>query len=114
KYSDDDEVLLPGGSGIIGPDSHWIAGPVSDKETIVYGDVDLSLIAQEQQAFDVAGHYNRSDIFSLTVDDRPRNQVTWLRGSEVTKTQHIQKFSEVNSVSLCEAENYHEKSNNNP
>lgn len=71
-------VLLPGGSGIIGPDGTWIAGPAGDEETIVYGDMDLSLLAAEFQSFDAAGHYNRPDIFELTVDTRPREQVVWV------------------------------------
>jgi predicted amidohydrolase len=71
--------LLPGGSGIIGPDGAWIAGPVSGREEIVYGEIDLGRIAEEQQALDSAGHYNRPDVFSLTVDERPRRQVSWIR-----------------------------------
>ena len=34
-------------------------------------------IAQEHD-LDVAGHYARTDIFSLTVDRRSRQVVTWL------------------------------------
>jgi nitrilase len=71
--------LLPGGSGIIGPDGSWIAGPVTGKEAIVYGEIDLGRIAEEQQALDAAGHYNRPDVFSLTVDERPKRQVNWVR-----------------------------------
>jgi nitrilase len=70
--------ILPGGSGIIGPDGAWIAGPVSGREEIVYGEVDLGRIAEEHQALDVVGHYNRPDIFQLTVDERPRYPVSWL------------------------------------
>jgi predicted amidohydrolase len=73
------EVILPGGSGIIGPDGQWITGPVSGKEEIIYGDIDLNRIKEEQLAFDSAGHYNRPDIFQLTVDERPKAQINWLR-----------------------------------
>jgi predicted amidohydrolase len=71
-------VLLPGGSGIIGPDASWIAGPAGNEETIVYGEIDVDRIGGEFQALDAAGHYNRPDIFQLTVDTRPRQQVVWL------------------------------------
>ena len=71
--------LLTGGSGIIGPDGSWIAAPVEGREEIIYGEIDLARIAEEQQALDAAGHYNRPDVFSLTVDERPRRQVSWLR-----------------------------------
>jgi len=81
-------VICPGGSGIIGPDSQWIAGPVSMCETIVYGEIDLKRIAEEQQALDVAGHYSRPDVFQLTVDVRPRPQIRWRReGDEGAEAQ---------------------------
>jgi nitrilase len=79
-YSDDPDVLLPGGSGIIGPDGHWLAGPAGDEETIVYADLDLGRLAGEYQALDSAGHYNRPDIFRLTVDTSPRPGVAWRAG----------------------------------
>jgi len=79
--SGDDELLI-GGSGIIGPDGRWLSGPVGGRETIVYAELDMARIAEEQQALDAAGHYNRPDVFSLTVDERPRRQVEWLRGAE--------------------------------
>lgn len=79
--------ILPGGSGIIGPDGSWIAGPVSGGESIVYGEIDLTRIAEEQQALDAAGHYNRPDVFSLAVDERPRHQVEWVRAIEESQTR---------------------------
>lgn len=77
-----DGVLLRGGSGIIGPNGDWIAGPAGPEETIVYAEIDLSKIAEEQQTFDAAGHYNRPDVFQLTVDERPHRHVNWLRVRE--------------------------------
>jgi nitrilase len=79
RLAGDDELLV-GGSGIIGPDGSWVAEPVAGREAIVYGEIDLGRIAEEQQALDAAGHYNRPDVFSLTVDERPRRQVNWVRG----------------------------------
>ena len=78
QIGDDASVLLPGGSGIIGPDASWIAGPAGNEETIVYGDMDLDQIPREFGSLDAAGHYNRPDIFQLTVDARPRRQILWL------------------------------------
>jgi len=74
----DGDQLIPGGSGIIGPDGEWLAGPVFGREEIVTAEIDLDRIAEEQQALDAAGHYNRPDVFRLTVDERPQVQVSWL------------------------------------
>jgi predicted amidohydrolase len=77
-----EDVLLTGGSGVIGPDGQWVAGPVVGRECIVYADLDLEQVAQEQLALDTVGHYSRPDIFTLTVDTRKRPQVTWVDDPE--------------------------------
>lgn len=71
------DEILPGGSGIIGPDGNWVVGPVSGKEEILYGEIDLSRCIEERLLLDSVGHYNRPDVFRLSVDDRPRPQVNW-------------------------------------
>jgi nitrilase len=75
-----DGVLIPGGSSIIGPDGNFVVEPLYGKEAILYGEIDLSRIHREHQAMDTVGHYNRPDIFRVTIDDVPRSQVTWLSG----------------------------------
>jgi nitrilase len=67
-----------------------VAEPVNGKETIIYGEIDLTRIGEEQQALDAAGHYNRPDIFSLTVDERPRPQVSWLRDGDSRATAPVE------------------------
>ena len=52
-----------------------MADSVAGEETIVYGDLDLSRIPEEQAALDVVGHYNRPDVFSFAVDERPHKAV---------------------------------------
>ncbi|MDP9384437.1 MAG: carbon-nitrogen hydrolase family protein [Actinomycetota bacterium] len=74
----DADEWMPGGSGIIGPDGQWVAGPVFGREEIVTAEVDLERIREEQQALDAVGHYNRPDVFRLTVDARPQQQITWV------------------------------------
>jgi nitrilase len=73
--------LLPGGSGIIGPDGEWIAGPISGREVIVYGQIDVPRLRGEKLLLDTAGHYNRPDVFKFAVDDRPKPHVTWMSGA---------------------------------
>jgi nitrilase len=87
-----EDALLTGGSGIIGPDGSWLSGPVDGREAIVYAELDMSRIAEEQQALDAAGHYNRPDVFSLTVDERPRRHVEWLRAAGATEARPVADF----------------------
>ncbi|MGW4536131.1 nitrilase-related carbon-nitrogen hydrolase [Nocardia sp. NPDC004340] len=54
-----------GGSAIAGPDGDWLVEPVIGAERLVIAD------------FDPAGHYSRSDVFSVTVDRR-RSPATFL------------------------------------
>lgn len=77
-FGSKDNELFSGGSGIIGPDGQWVVGPVAGGEEIIYADVCLDNLPDETMAFDAAGHYNRPDIFQLTVDERPRDPVNWI------------------------------------
>ena len=64
-----------GGTCIFAPDGTIVADSVAGEEAIVYGDLDLGRIPEEQAALDVVGHYNRPDVFSFAVDERPREAV---------------------------------------
>jgi nitrilase len=69
------EWVNPGDSVIIDPDGKFIAGPARNEETILYAQIDpLSLYGPRFQ-LDVAGHYNRPDIFQLTVDRSERRAI---------------------------------------
>jgi len=65
-----------GGTCVFAPDGSVVADSVAGEESIVYADLDLDRIPEEQAALDVVGHYNRPDVFSLTVDERPREPVS--------------------------------------
>ncbi len=65
-----ESLLLHGGSAIIAPDGEYIVQPVYGEETILYADLDLNRITEEQMALDVSGHYARDDIFSFEVNRR--------------------------------------------
>lgn len=61
-------------SGVIGPDGDWIAS-LRDEEGIVYADCDPDATVQGRIFHDIVGHYNRFDVFSLTVDRREQRPV---------------------------------------
>ncbi len=64
-----DEMLLWGGSCVIGPDGHYILEPQCHKEGIFIVEVDdLDKVYGERMALDVTGHYNRLDVFNLEVN----------------------------------------------
>ncbi|TGD87874.1 carbon-nitrogen hydrolase family protein [Mycolicibacterium sp. CH28] len=67
-------------SGIFGPDGRLITEPLVDEEGMVVADIDLNACIQPKQMHDIIGHYNRFDVFQLTVDQRPRSSVVLRRG----------------------------------
>ena len=78
------DPLANGGSCIVDPSGRIIAGPVDGNvEDILYAEVDLLNACRRSRLInDVAGHYNRSDVYQLTVDDRPRPLVQSARNTQ--------------------------------
>lgn len=66
-----DDFIQRGGSAIIGPDGEYLAEPVWSEEVIVTADVDPGRAVEERLTFDAAGHYNRPDVFSFSVNRAP-------------------------------------------
>ena len=77
----DDRVLLKGGSTIAGPDGVVLA-TAAFEDDLLFADLDLDRIAGEQQIMDVAGHYNRPDLFQLSINRAPMPQMTFLRDDD--------------------------------
>eukprot|EP01084_Bolivina_argentea_P031861 58957_1 len=59
-----DTILQNGGSQIVNPKGDIIAGPLIDKEGIIYSDIDCLMAIQERYNFDYTGHYARYDCFN--------------------------------------------------
>ncbi len=59
-----------GGSCIVNPFGQIVAGPETDKETIVYGDIDLKLNAAAKSIINLNGIYSRWDILNLGVREK--------------------------------------------
>lgn len=70
--NDPETVLIGGGSMIVSPFGEVLAGPLRDGTGLVTAEIDLDDIARGKFDLDVAGHYDRPDIFTLTADTTPR------------------------------------------
>lgn len=66
------EVICRGGSVIVSPSGEVLAGPLYDREGILYANLDLGEIVRGKVDFDAAGHYSRPDVFRLHVNESPR------------------------------------------
>lgn len=73
--ANDAGYLIRGGSVIVGPSGDVLAGPVYDREEILTAEIDVADRSRFTFDFDPAGHYARPDVFSLTVDERPKPSV---------------------------------------
>jgi nitrilase len=73
---DGGSVLMRGGSLIVDPLGRILAGPVFDGEAILTAELDTDDVIRGKFDLDVTGHYARSDLFSLVVDERSRPAVT--------------------------------------
>jgi len=62
-----DQLLLRGGSAIIGPDGSYLVEPLFDEERIIFAELDLKAIDKERMTLDVTGHYRRPDLFDLRI-----------------------------------------------
>ncbi len=76
-YPDADEWVNPGDSVVIEPGGKVVAGPMHREAGILFHDIDPALARRAKRALDVAGHYARPDIFSLHVDNSPREPVSF-------------------------------------
>ena len=64
--------LNPGGSVIVDPDGKVVAGPVNEREEILYADVRPEALVGPRWQLDIGGHYARPDVFELRVHRIPR------------------------------------------
>jgi nitrilase len=74
-YGGEDDWLSRGFSTIVGPEGEILAGPVSEREEILYAELDVAKARSSRRELDVVGHYARPDVFTLTVDTTARSSV---------------------------------------
>jgi nitrilase len=83
ELADAPEILCRGGSAIVSPLGDLIAGPLFDREGILYADLDLGQIIEAKFDFDVTGHYARPDVLRLVVDELPHPPVVWRNAAQL-------------------------------
>lgn len=75
--NDADAPTVGGGmTGFMGPDGKWLAEPHRGDDAIVYGDLDLGVIAFPKFFADSAGHYARPDVFTFGVNGAAQQVLT--------------------------------------
>lgn len=92
--TDDDRRFLAdpeknGGSCIVSPSGRLLAGPLEgNTEGILYADVDLQACVRSRLVIDMGGHYNRSDVYQLTVNNRSTPLVSVLQDDQEQNPTH--------------------------
>jgi nitrilase len=104
RATEEDDAFLgdlsqTGGSSIVAPDGSIFAGPMGPEEGLLIADLDLSRCLHEKVVHDYAGHYNRRDIFSLTVDRRRREMFATSEDEDAAESQPSVTFVERSQVS---------------
>jgi nitrilase len=70
------DEMCRGGSAIVDPFGNYLAGPLFHEEGILYADLDLSVREMGLFDFDVTGHYSRSDVFKLLINEQAQESST--------------------------------------
>ncbi len=68
--SEPDELVLKGGSCVIGPDGQFILEPQHSGPAIIYQDVQIGSGRGENMNLSVSGHYQRPDVFELSINKK--------------------------------------------
>jgi predicted amidohydrolase len=75
--TEENDLVMRGGSCIIGPDGSFLAEPVFNQSEFISAEIDPREAISGAMTLDVAGHYSRPDIFTLQVDTNPQNNIEW-------------------------------------
>ena len=75
RFPASQDVLIRGGSCIVGPLGQLLAGPKYGEECVLAADLDRAELARAKFDFDVVGHYSRPDVFRLEVNEQPMKSV---------------------------------------
>lgn len=74
-YPDSEDWINAGDSVVIAPGGKIVAGPMREAKGILFAEVDSNGAVSAKRTLDVAGHYSRPDIFSLSVNRQAQKPV---------------------------------------
>ena len=85
------EWVNAGDSVVVSPNGQLTTGPLRQEYGIVYADIDTDVSRQQSWYMDTAGHYNRPDVFDVTVDRTRRTAIEFVdpeesRASDATRS----------------------------
>jgi predicted amidohydrolase len=83
----DGEWVEPGNSAIVDPRGEFVAGPATNEETILFAEIDVNKGRARRRKFDPVGHYNRPDVFRLSIDLGARPAVHTFDGSDESRPE---------------------------
>lgn len=64
----DSGLIMSGGCAVYGPDGSIVKPPAYGSREVIYVDLDLKQGIKERMNLSVSGHYQRDDVFNLTVN----------------------------------------------
>jgi nitrilase len=79
-YPDEEEWINSGDAIVVDPMGAIVAGPMHRERGILYAECDAARAAAARRSLDVAGHYNRPDVFRLEIDRTARAPATFRDG----------------------------------
>jgi hypothetical protein len=71
------DVMIRGGSCVVGPLGEMLAGPVYGEECVLTATLDRRDLARAKFDFDAVGHYARPDVFRLTINEGAARSVAF-------------------------------------
>jgi len=77
RLFDPQEWINDGDAVVVKPTGAIAAGPLRREKGILYAEIDSEAARRARRSMDICGHYSRPDLFSLSVDRRPLNPVTF-------------------------------------
>ncbi len=70
----DSGLILRGGSAVYDSSGKFIVPQVYDERKLILADLDLSACIEDRMNLDVSGHYQRDDVFELTIARKRRKE----------------------------------------